>query len=382
MTSGVWLYPGDLTDQPGLAELVRESVVDTVCVAAAYHSLLACRPGRSAAAMVQFPATAIYFTPDDRLWRDQVLWPTVSPTIAGGHDVLAAGGTFARAAGTSLTAWLVCLHDDDLVRTRPDLAVRAATGDVLLGAPCLRAPEVRGYAVTLVRDAAARADAVQLESLHWLPQPHARHSKIDGAAPRLSRLLTSVCFCPRCAAAAHHRGLDAGAVADQMVQRWAAAWDGLAADDPDAVPGLARYLQIRAEAVTTLIAEVVQQASVPVEVLAFGDPQLTGLSPAAAEAGGASVRISAYGTAGRVSSLLDDARRAADRAAALHVGLSILPEHAPDLADAVQAARSAAAAGAHSIRLYHLGLASDRRRRWLPSVIQAWSEATRGGASR
>jgi hypothetical protein len=369
VTTGAWLYPHDLHDVPGLAALVRDAGLDTVCLASSYHSLLAASPANTTRRVVALPSSGVYFRPDAATWAGSALQPQVAATVAEQGDALEHGRRFADTAGASLTAWLVCLHEDG-ARDRPDLAVQSVTGDRLPGSLCLRAPEVREYALRLVRDAAARADAVQLESLHWLAQPHAQHAKVDGAAPRLSRLALSVCFCRRCREHAGRHGVDAGMVASELVTRWQAAWDGLEPDEPADVPGLAEYLDLRADAVTSLLADVVAAVDVPVEMVCFGDATLHGVRSGDLVATGADVRVLAYGSAEQLRSILT-----AYEGGGRHVGLSVLPEHVADLEAAEAAVRAARDTGAESMRLYHLGLAGERRRGWTAQLVDVWRGA-------
>lgn len=373
--TGAWLYPHDLQGLPDLMPVVKESTLDTVCVAVRYHSLLAVSPTNPLRRVFELPRTALYFTPDEAVWGDAALQPAVSPSVGHTGDALTVARSFCDRAGTSLTAWIVGLHADDLVRDRPDLAVETVTGYRLCGAPCLNASEVRDFAQRLVRDVAARADAVQLESMHWTPQPHARHVKIDGAAPRLSRLALSVCFCERCRDAARRCDVDADAVAGSLLSHWSMAWDARGPDDPALVSGLDDYLAIRRDAVTDLLRAIVTDSPVPVEVVQFGDPQLTGATGQAAESAGAAVRLLAYGVAADVERELAAAANGQQAASRAHVGLSILPEHARNQVAAEDAVAAAAAGGAESMRLYHAGLAGPRRRAWLPSLAQTWRDA-------
>jgi len=372
VTTGVWLYPWDVRDIPDLPALLSDSQVDTVCLPGSYHSLRAAVPGNATRRVFELSGTAAYFAPDEMLWRDQLLRPTTSPLVADLGDVFDYGRRLADQAGASLTGWLVCLHADKLVRHRPELAVELATGDIALGAPCLLAAEVRDYAVRLARDVSGRVDALQLESLHWVAQPHARHTKIDGAAPKLSRLATSVCFCQRCREFARGRGVDADLVAKSLLATWSSALDGLSPDDPDDVDGLGPYLELRAEVVTGLLAEIVAAVNVPVEVVRFGDAVLNGVNTRAIEELGVVVRVLGYGSADRVARGLAELKAAPDSPGELHVGVSLLSEHVTDLADAQGAIQAAVVSGAESMRLYHLGLAGARRRAWLPSLLDTW----------
>lgn len=374
LATGVWLYPWDLRDADSVGGAVEDAGVDTICVAAVYHSLLAAAPTDTVRRVIELPKTSAYFRPHPAIWTGRTLRPRQSPLVSEIGDVFDVARRVADRGGCAVTAWLVCVHDDRLVRDQPALAVQTATGDHMLGAPCLAAPEVREYVLRLMREAANRADAIQLESAHWLAQPHARHAKIDGAAPVLSRLLLSVCFCGRCGVRAARAGVDARQVAADLVAYWEQAWDGLEPDDPEAVPGLAAYLSVRAATVTELITEAASTVSVPIEMVAFGDLLLHGFDPEAVAAAGVDVRSLAYGPAATVRAQLGRQGARID-----HLGLSMLPEHAADLDDAVAGVRAAATSGVRSVRFYHYGLAGPRRREWLPALVDAWHADLREG---
>lgn len=368
MTTGTWLYPHDLHDLPELAAQLRDAELDTICVAGSYHALLGASPTEAGRTVLSLPRSAVYFRPDPSHWAGAAWRPTVSSAVDELGDALEQGRRLADTAGSSLTAWLVCLHHDDdrqCAGGATDWAVQLVTGERLPGTFCLRASEVRDYTMRLVADASARADAVQLESLHWLAQPHAVHAKVAGAAPRLSQLVLSTCFCKRCKAGAEAAGVDVERLALQLPRRWGLAWDGLAPDEYEDLPGLADYLAVRAQVVTELAAEVAASVSVPIEVVCFGDDQLHGFDVRKLYDAGVAVRALAYGDATRVREVLTS-RQVSD------VGLSLLPEHAPDRRTALTAVEAARAAGASSVRWYHAGLIGSRRRGWLASLTAAW----------
>lgn len=379
MSTGAWLYPHDLADLPGLAALVRSAGLDEVCVATSYHSLLAACPANPTRRVVSFPRGGALYRPDHSVWRGAELRPTVSADVADSGDALDRGGRFAGDAGVALCAWLVCLHGDDPGWLPPHLSIETVTGDRVPGAPCLASSAVQDYALRLVTDAARRADRVQAESLHWLPAPHALHNKVDGAAPRLSRLALSLCFCGTCRNHAAAVGVDGDEVARGLLTAWRDAWDGLAPDDPSTVPGLTGYLRARQALVTDLVAaaaDATAAAGSRLELVSFGDPLLTGLDPVDYADIEVDVRALAYGPAARVEEIL----AALPNGAARHVGLSLLPEHVPDEAAARAAVTAAARGGAASLRFYHLGLVGERRRTWLPALVDAWHMAC--GAAR
>jgi len=96
-----------------------------------------------------------------------------------------------------------------------------------------------------------------------------------------------------------------------------------------------------------------------VEFVCFGDLRVAGVDPVAIRRAGASIRALAYGSPQRVREVLSGYREP------VHVGLSLLPEHAVDAAGFAQSVAAASESGALSIAAYHLGLVSDERRGWL-----------------
>ena len=101
-------------------------------------------------------------------------WPRThaagDPDPAGSFERAAAA---LRAAGISVTAWVVVTHNARLAATG-ECAVRNAFGDVYPWALCAGSAAVREYASALAAEVAALAgvDAIELEACGWYGFEH------------------------------------------------------------------------------------------------------------------------------------------------------------------------------------------------------------------
>jgi hypothetical protein len=371
-----WVYPWDLADHgtAAVAGWLADAAVDVVHVAASYHSLFATVPDNPIRHHVDLPTSAVFVEPHEARWAGAGVRPALSPMVAEVGDALTLARPVAERAGCAVSAWTVCLHDSELGRRRPDLAVENVWGERVLTAPCLRHPDVRDLARRLVEDVGSRADRVQLESPTWSSLPHHRHAKLPAAAADLVARLTELCWCHRCRQATSALDVDVDALQAQVRRLWEEAHrsaDRTWQESLHRVPGLREHAAARRDAVTALVGQLVAAADVPVEVVAFGDRERAGLQLADVEAVGAQVRVLAYGSAKTVAASVAALDRSPDRPRSWSAGISLLPEHAADADDLVGAATTAAAAGAVSVSIYHLGLGDAVRRRWLPAVAAA-----------
>ena len=369
-----WLYPWDIHDleTPDLAAMLQSAGIQAVHVAASYHSLFATIPDNPRRHFIELPASAIYFRPSVDVWEGATITPAVSSLVDQVGDSLDMARQLADASGSQASAWTVCLHDSNIGVRLPDLAIETLWGERIRSALCIRHPLVRDYALRLVRDVSSRSDRVQLESPYWTTLPHHRHVKVPVEQPDFVAGLASLCFCVHCREAAVAAGINLPTLIQRLRSQWDAAHrqghpvPDLASEDDS----LAEYHRVRAAAVTGLIRDLVSTSTAPVEVVSFGDRQLTGVALDEIEQVGASVRVLTYGSADQVAGKLGDLAAAPDRPRALQVGLSMLPEHAADVADLTQSVGHAVAAGAESVAFYHLGLVGADRRGWLAELAR------------
>lgn len=381
MRYGMWLYPWDLFDhgpQRVVGEL-HDMGVDDVFLALSYHSVRVLLPDNPKRRFFDAPTAALYVDADPAPWSELGVEASVSPLVAEHGDAARAARTALADAPLRLVAWTVCLHDSSLARRWPAAAGVDPWGYRSQSSLCLSNAWTRAYARTLVRAASTHADAVQLEAAHWLA-PHAVHAKLDAGQPNLFARLTSLCVCNSCGDLLAAEGVDVVRLRDQL-GRVAA----IAVDEPvtavvpaeyvdgyldDTVTDFPALRRCRAQAVTSLVAELVQAVpGKPVEFLSYGDRRMTGADLSAIERVGAAIRLLAYGPPVVVQRAFDELNASIDVPATCGVGLSALPTDAPDQRTLRAAHDVAIGAGATSVAYYNYGMLTATRRGWLRDVM-------------
>lgn len=258
MRRGMFVYPWDLRDE-GTSEVAARLAgagLDAVSVATAYHAGKFLRP-HAPNGRVVFPEDGtVYFRPDKS--RYGRLQPQPARMVAD-HDALA---SLARhAPDLHVTAWTVGLHNSRLGAMHPDLACQTPFGDVLVNALCPSQPEVRRYLTALCLDTAAQPGVreVAIETPGFQTYRHGHHHEFELIdLPPAAETPLGTCFCPACLARARDAGIDGQALA----ARTRDALDAFLADpaavlpDPQADAEWAAWQTLRAETVTSLIAEI------------------------------------------------------------------------------------------------------------------------------
>jgi hypothetical protein len=366
---------------PAAADRIAGLGLTEVTLAAAYHAVRAVTPLHPQHRIVTQDA-AVYYRADPARWDGLRLRPPAGRTAAAGAATATAAaqdpaGSFERAAaalraaGLSVTAWVVLTHNSRLAGTG-ECAVRNAFGDVYPWALCAGSADVREYAATLAAEVSALAgvDAIELEACGWYGFEHgSAHDKTgDVAGPAAlagadGLWLLSLCFCAECGQAYRSAGADPAMLAAQV---------RAAADGGPALPaGAADVLdQTRGAASWRLLTDVfaaVRAAAPgqPVLVHSAPDPRAVGANPGYDPAvlcgpGGADGIVLACGNPATAPDLVARTAAAAPPGARIAAvlqavaGLGGHPETLPAQAAAVRAA------GATDLRLYHAGLAAER----------------------
>ena len=380
MQTGAYLYPWDVDGDPAAADRIAGLGLTGVTLAAAYHAVRAVTPFHPRHRIVTRDA-AVYYRPDPARWDGRRLRPVAAGSAAGEPGP---AGSFERAtaalraAGLSVTAWVVLTHNSRLAASG-EHAVRNAFGDVYPWALCAGSAAVREYAAALAAEVAALpgVDAIELEACGWYGFEHgSAHDKTGdvagpaGAAGAVGEWLLSLCFCPACGPAYRGAGADPGDLAAAVC---AAADGGLP------LPGDAAALldSVRAAASARLLTEVVAaiRAAAPGRaalVHSAPDPRAAGANPGydpamlcgasgpggAGGAGGADGIVLACGDPAAAPDLVARTVAAAPpgaRIAAVLQAVAGLGGHPDTLAAQAAAVR---AAGATELRLYHAGLAA------------------------
>ncbi|HUY46415.1 MAG TPA: hypothetical protein VMV92_11895 [Streptosporangiaceae bacterium] len=365
MRAAAYLYPWDVDGDPAAADRIAGLGLTEVALAAAYHAVRAVTPRHPEHRIVTRDA-AVYYRPDPARWSGQVL----SPAAAGPAGSFERAAQRLRAAGITVTAWVVLAHNSRLAAAAPQHAVRNAFGDRYPWALCAGAPAVRQYAAALAAEAAALdgAAGIELEACGWYGFEHgSAHDKTGGVAGpsgpagTAGDWLLSLCFCAACGHAYRSAGADPGDLA---------ALVAAAADGGPTLPGdVADVLDAtRAAASRLLLGEVLAAVRAaapgkPVLVHSSPDPRAVGANPGYDPAvlcgpGGADGIVLSCGDPAAAASLV--ARTAAAAPPGSRIAANLLavaglggdPQTLPAQAAAVRAA------GATELRIYHAGLAA------------------------
>jgi hypothetical protein len=378
-----YLYPWDVVGDPAAAERVASLGVDTVALAANYHSVRAATPYHPAHRLVDARHAAIYTRYRPRVWAGLRLTPG-RPDWVAGDDPFGAARDALRAAGLAVHAWLVLAHDTRVGTDHARLAVRDAYEHTHRHAPCPAQPDVAYYLWKLAAEVmeCAQADGVVLESAGPMGAVHAgRHEKTDGADwPAVVGQLLSLCFCAACRRRYASAGVDpdllAARVRDALRPDVAppADVDEALGDTADAVRGSRTALAAETQ---RRVLDAVGRAAPNARVTLHGNPDPWATGAFATVAGGIDPRVhavvaNAWDTDPRVTGeRISALRRLASAGTAVGAYLLALPPWPADADRLRAAAADHRAHGATELHLYHAGLASPGRLDALRAVVAA-----------
>lgn len=269
MRTSIFAFATDFADEgvsPVLDNVAERGGLGGVTVAASYHHGRDIFPHNPARKVHFLEGGAVFFRPQPERYPGR-MQPHVS-RLATDRDVLAEVREETEHRSMELHAWTVFLHNTTLGSRYPDCAVRNAFDDVYVTDLCPANPEVRRYAVALASDLMRyRPDGILAESLHYHPLEHGFHHEryfVDLGAT--ARFLLGLCFCEHCLARVGEMGVDGEAVKSAARQVIAEAFDtlppdaGVAEVDEDVRDlfggRLGEYLDMRADAVTTLASDI------------------------------------------------------------------------------------------------------------------------------
>lgn len=285
MQTSIFAFATDLQDE-GLGDVLdavtERAGLDGVTVAAAYHHGRDVFPHNPVRKVHFLEGGTVFFRADPDRYGG-TLRPVVS-RLAQKQDVLADLRDAADRRSLPVQAWTVFLHNSRLGAQHPECAVRNAFGDPYITDLCPANPEVRHYAVALASDLMRyRPDGILTESLHYHPLEHGfHHERYFIELGTTARFLLGLCFCEHCMARAVARGVDADGVQRFARDRIQAAFDA-PPEDADAAEvergticdladgEVGAYLDMRADAVTSLVAEVAAATEAGGGTLTFMD---------------------------------------------------------------------------------------------------------------
>ena len=216
----MYAYPWDL-EGPGAEATIDRLArlgVDGVQLAATYHVADFLMPRHPSARVRAGELGSLQFSPCD---APEVEWP-FDPPVAPDAD---RPGRLARLVDAlhdrdlDATAWIPFLYNHELVRARPELAVRNAWKDRNAAQLCPSNPAARSWARALATAVprAAPFDAVHVESLSFLAYDYGFLNLKAAVVPDVrASLLLGLCFCAHCRARASEAGCDVDALADAV----------------------------------------------------------------------------------------------------------------------------------------------------------------------
>ncbi len=401
MRSSIFVFGTDLLHEG--CEAVLDNVrgrggIEGVALSANYHHARDVFPHNPKYHVFRNEGDVAWFAPD-RARYGSGLVPRQAAEAAG-RDILDELCRIAGPRGIPVTAWTIFLHNSTLATEFPDCATRNVYGDPYLTDLCPANPRVRAYCSELASDI-CRYPVRRLlaESLHYRPLEHGAHHErylidLSGEA----RTLLSLCFCPHCREA----GARAGIACDALAEGIRTALDRIFDDEPGAGEGpllgpedrerLAAYVDVRAQTVTSLVAEVraataragvelcfVDHAGAMAHVMrgtsADDDVLLAarrlGIDPAAVAAVSDEFCVLGYtDTRGRLEAMLARYRALVGDSRSLTVGLRPLSPDCRDPGNLREKVAVARSFGAEGVDFYHYAMMPLPRLDWIRAALE------------
>lgn len=273
-TKALFVHPWDMENGAAapLVQWARSSALDTLCVAATYHSGWLLQPHHESRRLRWSESGAGYFHPQEELYRNTRLRVPVAE-MAIAEDQLRIAAERTNESGLRLIAWTVGAHNTRLGLAHPELAQHSVYGDVLPHALSLGHDDTRNYLKAMVRDIAVNfsPDGVQLESFQWLSMRHNHaHERDLVGLTEFERQLLSLCFNPETVRKAAASGIDTDAVRNAVQTTLEAAFrnaPGRPPGHPESMlelegkqPELRRYNQFLRRLAVSLIQEIKQES--------------------------------------------------------------------------------------------------------------------------
>jgi hypothetical protein len=208
----MYLHPWDLIDEgpDNVFSSMKDMELTHVNLATSYHCGRYILPHNSQKIIYFAEEGVVYFNPTQEFYSKTKLKPRKSKKY-GDYDVLKIAIDSSKNYGLRVNSWTVCLHNYELVRGNPDVAVRDPLDNIDENFMCPNNPDARGYVIGLVCDLASNYDLnmIQLESVAYpWGLTHFDHHETFGiyVDPLFSYLFSS-CYCPHCEAKAKEHGI-------------------------------------------------------------------------------------------------------------------------------------------------------------------------------
>jgi hypothetical protein len=343
-----------------------------------YHSVEQYRP-HTKGPFIYREDSSLYFEPELSRYGKTKIRHQVAPLARNGNPLKRVSERAAE-IGLELVSWTLACHSSYLGRTYPDCAIHNAFGDVYPEALCPANPDVRGFLTGLADDLthSYRIAVLELESWHYPPSRHYHHhEKLPVPFAAADELLLTLCFCEHCTARASAAGVDVDrlrrhvAAAIQNVMASGRPYGGSVAEIVDRAPGMRGYVDMRVEAVNSLLREIVAASAAPVSPICWSKPENSGVDIGAVGEITPTVTIAAYAAdATQVRRSIRDAAAAAGGVEKLRVGYHAFPPVTPDRQTLLRNITASLDEGVRAFSFYNYGIAPRPCLEWVRDAAE------------
>jgi hypothetical protein len=268
--TALWTYPWTVFSDglDATFEGLGDRGVDTLNVAAQYHSAQAFQPRTPESLFESYPA-GCYFEPDPERFAETPISP-MQNDLPEADDPLAAIVDAAADHGVDIVGWFVLFHNSRLGANNPGYQLEDAFGQGHEHALCPSNPEVQTYCAALAEALASRGvSEIHLESYGFQNVLHSHDTEFGHAMRHVltgetEHALLSQCFCDGCRARAEEHAVDLAAARDVCQSILEGSLDQLHSSPPPLStlvkerPVLADLFDFRASVVTDLVAALAE----------------------------------------------------------------------------------------------------------------------------
>jgi hypothetical protein len=390
MQLSMWTYPWDIQDQgiaTAFADLRERAGLNTISLATSYHAGRFLQP-RSPNQKAYFPEDGtVYFTPDESLWAAKEIRPLMARNVADRGDMLRALVDERDKGGMKVSCWTVCLHNTRLGMLHPEHVTRNAFGNPNYYNLCPSSPAARDYVVTLVHDVTThyKPDMLELESPNFMGFAHEFHHEKDGVGMNEEDdFILSLCFCDHCMARGSKAGIPMdearktvrGFIAEmcgrEIPEKQFGDFPAAGIDAFRSWPALHQFLQWRTEPVTSLIAEIRQNAdrATRIVLIDLKDGWLGGVDlEAVGKVCDGAILCCYFMPPEQVAELIAAGRAALGPDKYLGAGYRVFYPEVDSGDELAARTRAALEAGADGINFYNYGLIPEKRLDWVRKAV-------------
>lgn len=389
--SALFAYPWDVLDDPNAPEEIASLGINTVSLAAVYHTTRALSPHNPRRKIVHAEHAAAYFLPDAARYQGMRLAPMQATWVQ--QDSFGTACRALQRVGLRVNAWAVICHNSYLGQANPDLVIQNAFGDPYTYALCPAQPRVRAYAAALVGDLVTHyaLNGLELEACGYMGVEHlSHHEKVGVHLDLFHKFLLSLCFCPACCDCIKQRGLNCEIVRAHVVKAIEKFFDGVGngADEPEMVDqrleelfGVAEWNQLAAarDDITCALldeirAQILNAQNLPLILAAASSRHQTGACIGAEIAvlaqRATALFLAPYGeTDDDASEHVRRMARASNGRAPVYAGVRACPPDTNSKQALYARVHALCDAGAQSIRFYHYGLCSRPNLKWIQAAV-------------